>query len=131
MYTLILDFIREESKKPDGLIFSWKAFQRRGNIIIDQSIDVLCGILKLMVCSTTEAELVVLFLNIREAKISRLMLEEMGRAQPATPVHCNNSTVAGIANNTAKKQRAHVSSCISDEPSVPKRGRSMFRSRRE
>jgi hypothetical protein len=30
----------------------------------------------------------------------------MGHPQPPTPVHCNNSTAVGIANNTVKQQRS-------------------------
>ena len=51
----------------------------------------LCGILWLIVCSAAEAEVAALFLNMREAKILRLVLEEMGHTQPATPVDCDNS----------------------------------------
>jgi hypothetical protein len=30
----------------------------------------------------------------------------MGHPQPKTPVHCDNTTAVGIANNTIKRQRA-------------------------
>jgi hypothetical protein len=30
----------------------------------------------------------------------------MGHLQPKTPVHCNNATAVGIANNTIKRQRS-------------------------
>ena len=80
--------------------------EKNKDIFINGSIHVLCGILKLVVCSAAEAELAALFLNMREAKILRLMLEEMGHTQPATPVHCDNSTAVGIANDTVKKQRS-------------------------
>ena len=43
---------------------------------------------------------------MREAKSLRLMLEEMGHKQPATPVHCDNNTAVGIANDTVKKQQS-------------------------
>ena len=36
----------------------------------------------------------------------RLVLEELGHPQPPTPVHTDNSTAAGIANNTVKRQRS-------------------------
>ena len=32
------------------------------------------------------------------------MLGEMGPNQPATPVHCDNSTAVGIAHDASKKQ---------------------------
>jgi hypothetical protein len=37
--------------------------------------------------------------------IFRLTLEELGHPQPKTPIHCNNATAVGIANNTVKRQR--------------------------
>ena len=63
-----------------------------------------CGILRIVVCSAAEAELAALFLNIREGKVLRLTLMELGHPQPPTPVHCDNSTAAGIANDSVKKQ---------------------------
>ena len=36
----------------------------------------------------------------------RTTLEEMGHLQPATPLHCDNSTAVGIVNNTVKIQRS-------------------------
>ena len=89
-----------------GDFFLGRMPEKNKDIFINGSIHVLCGILKLVVCSAAEAELAALFLNIREAKILRLMLEEMGHKQPATPVHCDNSTAVGIANDTVKKQRS-------------------------
>ena len=38
----------------------------------------------------------------------RLILEEMGHKQPPTPIHCDNKTATGIANNTVKKQRSRT-----------------------
>ena len=35
-----------------------------------------------------------------------MTLEEMGHKQPPTPMYCDNVAVAGIANNTVKKQRS-------------------------
>ena len=42
----------------------------------------------------------------KEAKIIRLTLEELGHPQPPTPMHCDNTTAAGIANNTVKRKRS-------------------------
>jgi len=42
----------------------------------------------------------------KEGIIFRLTLEELGHPQPRTPVHCDNATTAGIANNTVKRQRS-------------------------
>jgi hypothetical protein len=70
------------------------------------SFILFCGILKFVVASAAEAELGTLFLNCKEGKILRLVLQELGHDQPPTPIHCDNATTAGIANDTVKKQRS-------------------------
>jgi hypothetical protein len=60
------------------------------------------------VASAAEAELGALFLNCKEGIIFRLTLEELGHSQPKTPVHCDNATTVGIANNTVKRQRSRL-----------------------
>ena len=62
----------------------------------------LCAILRFVVASAAEAELGALFLNCKEGMIFRLTLEELGHPQPKTPIHCDNATAVGIANNTVK-----------------------------
>ena len=75
-------------------------------IPLNGAIYAFCGILKFVVASAAEAELGALFLNCKEGKVVRLILEELGHAQPPTPVHCDNKTAAGIANNSVKKQQS-------------------------
>ena len=68
------------------------------------------AILKFAVCSATEAELDELFINAKAGKVIRLILQELGHPQPATPIHCDNKTATGIAvgilNNTVKIYRS-------------------------
>ena len=66
----------------------------------------MCGILKFVVASASGAELAALFINAKEGKIIRMTLEEMGHKQPPTPIHCDNITAAGIANDNVKKQQS-------------------------
>jgi hypothetical protein len=66
----------------------------------------LCAILRFAVTSAAEAELGALFLNCKEGIILHLTLEELGHPQPKTPIHCDNATAVGIANNTIKRQRS-------------------------
>jgi len=40
--------------------------------------------------------------------IFRLALKDLGHPQPKTPVHCDNITAVGIANNTIKRQCSRV-----------------------
>ena len=68
----------------------------------------LCTILKFVAASAAEAKLGALFLNIREARIFRLTLEELGHPQPPTPIHADNETAVGIINGTIKRQRARM-----------------------
>jgi hypothetical protein len=66
----------------------------------------LCAILHFVVASAAEAKLGALFLNCKQATIFQLTLKEMGHPQPPSPIHCNNSTTIGIANNTVKRQQS-------------------------
>ena len=66
----------------------------------------MCSILRFVVASAAEAELGALFLNCQEGMIVRLTLEDLGHPQPIIPVHCDNATAVGIANNTIKRQRS-------------------------
>ena len=50
--------------------------------------------------STTEAELGALYINAKEAVYIRLILEKMGYPQTATPIQTDNSTAAGVVNDT-------------------------------
>ena len=72
-------------------------------IPVNGNIYVLCGILKFVVASAAEAKLGALCMNAKERKILRLILDELGHPHPPTPIHCNNKTTAGIANDTVKK----------------------------
>eukprot|EP00956_Cyclotella_meneghiniana_P026598 scaffold57892_cov40-Cyclotella_meneghiniana.AAC.1 len=75
-------------------------------IKLNGAIHVISTILKFVAASAAEAELGALFVNAKEGCIIRLILHELGHPQPPTPIHCDNSTAAGIANNTVKRQRS-------------------------
>ena len=77
-------------------------------IKLNGAIYTFCGILKFVVALAAEAELGALFLNCKEGRIIRLILEELGHKQPSTPVHCDNKTATGIATDTVKKQRSRA-----------------------
>ena len=74
-------------------------------IRLNGGIFVLSMILKCVAASTTEEELGALFLNLREARIMKLTLEELGHPQEALITHCDNTTAVGISNGTVKQQR--------------------------
>jgi hypothetical protein len=74
-------------------------------IKINGAIHVSANILRFMVASTAEAELGDLYHNCQTGIIFSQMLEAVGHKQTKTPVHCDNATAVGIANNTLKQQR--------------------------
>jgi hypothetical protein len=70
------------------------------------AINVLCQILREVVSSAAEAEVAGVYHNGREACPLRICLEELGHPQPPTPIQTDNSTAAGIANDTVKQKRS-------------------------
>jgi Reverse transcriptase (RNA-dependent DNA polymerase) len=69
---------------------------------INGAVQVVCNILRVVVSSAAEAELAGLFYNAKETIALRTTLEELGHEQPPTPIVTDNSTAAGIANDTVK-----------------------------
>ena len=70
------------------------------------AINVLCQIMREVLSSAAEAELAALFHNSKKACPIRTTLEELGHPQPPTPIQTDNSTAAGIANDTVKQKRS-------------------------
>ena len=91
--------------RPDIFFLGWLPVDGEP-IRLNGSIFDLCLILKHVAASAAEAELGALFYNVKETKIIRLILEELGHPQPPTPIHCDNATAVGISNGTVKKQRS-------------------------
>jgi hypothetical protein len=75
-------------------------------ICINGAFHVSTNVIRFVVASAAEAELGALFHNCQTGIIFRSILTDMGHIQPKTPVHCNNATAVGIANNTIKRQRS-------------------------
>ena len=75
-------------------------------IQLNGNVYTLSTILKFVVASAAEAELGALFHNAKEARVLWLALQELGHPQPPIPIHCDNKTTVGIANNTINKQRS-------------------------
>jgi hypothetical protein len=89
-----------------GIYFMGDVPQDGKPILLNGNIFVVCGMLKFVASSAAEAEGGALFVKGKETKILRLILEEMGHQQPPTPIHCDNKTATGIANDTVKKHRS-------------------------
>jgi hypothetical protein len=62
-------------------------------------------IIKGVMSSAAEAELGAMYINARKAVEIRIILEEMGHKQPATPVQVDNSTAEGIVNKRVQPKR--------------------------
>jgi hypothetical protein len=77
-------------------------------IQINGAVHVTCTHLKLVAVSAAEAELGAIFLNAQEAKVIRLVLEELGHPQPPTSIHSDSTTTVGIVNNTIKQQHSRA-----------------------
>ena len=69
------------------------------------AIHVESKILRNVMSSAAEAEAAGLFHNCQAACGIRTTLEEMGWPQPPTIIMCDNTTAAGIANDTVKPRR--------------------------
>jgi hypothetical protein len=67
---------------------------------------VSANIIKETVASAAEAELAGLFHNGQDALPLIHALKEIGHPQPATPIQTDNSTAAGLANDTVKQKRS-------------------------
>jgi hypothetical protein len=63
-------------------------------------------IMRFVVAFAAEAKLRGLYDNYQTGMIFRLTLNKMGHPQPKTPVHCDNATAVGIANNSIKRQHS-------------------------
>ncbi len=97
--------LRSESTQPCMWPFfmGWMP-KNREPICMNGAFHVSTTILRFVVASTAEAELVALYHNCQKGIIFCLKLAKMGHSQPKKPVHCDNATAVGIANNTIKRQ---------------------------
>jgi hypothetical protein len=66
----------------------------------------LSSIIKHVMSSAAEAEVGLIFSNVKEAAPLRVMLEEMGNRQPPTPIKTNNPMAYGILNNKLNQKRS-------------------------
>ena len=82
-----------------------------GNLPVHQAdnngaVHTTSTILKNVVTSAAEAEYGGLFINAKIAIPMRIALRELGHPQPATPIITDNSTAAGIANESVKQKHS-------------------------
>jgi hypothetical protein len=71
-------------------------------IKINGAFHLSVNILRFAVASMAEAGLGTLYHNCQTGIVFSQTLKAMGHKQPKTPVHCDNATAVGIANNTVK-----------------------------
>ena len=92
--------------RASGHYFLGSKLEPNKPIVLNGAVHTLCQILKFVAASVAEAELRALYLNVKQGRIIRLALEEMGHPQPPTPINCDNLTTTGIVNGTVKQQRS-------------------------
>ena len=69
------------------------------------SILTIAQVIKRVMSSATEAEMAALFIVAKECVYIRLVLEEMGHKQPATPIQTDNNTAEGVINKKVQPKR--------------------------
>ena len=65
----------------------------------------IAHVIKHVMSSATEAELAALYIMAREAVYIRIILEEMGHPQPATPLQTDNAMADGVINGKVMPKR--------------------------
>ena len=65
----------------------------------------IATIINVVMSSAAKAELGALFINAKETVYLRQILEEMGHAQPRTPIQTDNTTAEGVINNKIQPKR--------------------------
>ena len=65
----------------------------------------IAHVIKHVMSSATEAELAALYIMAREAVYIRIILDEMGHPQPATPLQTDNSMADGVVNGKIVPKR--------------------------
>jgi hypothetical protein len=73
---------------------------------INGAVHVHSSIMSVVLSSATEAETGALFHNAKDAAPLRIVLDEMGHPQQATPIQTDNACAAGIVNDTVKQRRS-------------------------
>ncbi len=103
--TLYLSEVKARSRTCGHFFMGW--MPKNGEpICMNGAFHVITTILWMVVTSAAKAELGALYHNCQTGIIFWLTLAEMGHPQPKNPVHCDNTTAVGIANNTIKRQRS-------------------------
>ena len=78
----------------------------KNNVSFNGPITVLAKVIKHVMSSVAEAEIIAVYMLAQDMIPLRLCLEELGHKQPPTPIKTDNSTAVGIGNNTTKQKRS-------------------------
>jgi hypothetical protein len=62
--------------------------------------------MRFVIASVEETERRALFHNCQMGMIFQQTLADLGHPQPTMPVHCNNASAVGIANNMVECQQS-------------------------
>ena len=78
----------------------------KDNNLFNGPIYVLAKIIKNVMASAEEAEVAGLFMNAQQVLPMQLILEDMGRKQPPTPLQTDNKTNQGILSGVYKQKQS-------------------------
>ena len=78
----------------------------QNNQIINGPIMVIVRILKMVAVSAAEVEVASLYHATQAIVPLRIIVEELGHKQPATPLQTDNNTASGIMNGTIRQRRS-------------------------
>ena len=88
--------------------FGYHYLRKLDGKLFNGAIFILAKIIKSVMQSAAEAEAECggLYMNAKEAVPMRVILEELGHPQPATPMRTDNSTADGIRNKTVNQKQS-------------------------
>jgi hypothetical protein len=97
-----------ESKSRAGGFFYMSSNADTANKLTCGAILIISTVLKHVMSSAAEAELVAVFINAKEGAVLRTTLEELGHPQPTAPLETDNTTVTLYSNGTMKQKRTRA-----------------------
>jgi hypothetical protein len=95
----------KESKSRAGGLFYMGSSTNTDKKLTNRAILIISKVLKHVMSSAAEAEIVAVFINAKEGAVIRTTLEEFGYPQPPTPMETDNTTATGYSNGTIKQKR--------------------------
>jgi hypothetical protein len=97
--------LKNKAKIREGSFFYMGNSINTDKKLTSGAILIISNVLKHIMSSAAEAEIVAVFINAKEGAVLRITLEEQGHPQPPTPMDTYNTTATGYSNGTIKQKR--------------------------